>query len=222
MKFQRPEAREKIAAILLLNGQTQQMSDRTLDSTLDTLMPFAGEETELDAFVAQVSGAFTTMDGNLRNDSTERVAAFNLANPKAPTDEEIAAKKAITDAKEKEEAKIPAYMKTFMDGMNTKFTEMDAKFTGVETAKTQAQQKEAILASSKGKYTEVVIKNASRNFDFTKETSEADFNATCNSIGADFGVKPPVASTGNLQKPNYDLEIKRLQSEGKLPKIKTT
>lgn len=217
MKFTRILAREKIAAILKLNGQTQQMSDRTLDAALDTLMPFAGEETELDAFVAQISGTFTSMDGNLRNESSERATAFNLANPKVPTAEEVAAKKVVTDAKEKEEAKIPAYMKTFMDGMNTKFTEMDAKFTGAETAKTQAQQRETILANSKGKYTEVVIKNASRNFDFTKETSEADFNATCNSIGADFGVTPPVAGADNVQKPNYGTEIKRLQSEGRLP-----
>jgi len=66
MKFQKSEVREKISAILTLNGATQQMTERTFNSTLDTLMKFASEEVELDAFVSQISESFTTIDGNLR------------------------------------------------------------------------------------------------------------------------------------------------------------
>jgi len=66
MKFTKQSVAEKISAILTLNGATQQMTERTFNSTLDTLMKFASEEVELDAFVSQISESFTTIDGNLR------------------------------------------------------------------------------------------------------------------------------------------------------------
>jgi len=55
MKFTKQSVAEKISAILTLNGATQQMTERTFNSTLDTLMKFASEEVELDAFVSQIS-----------------------------------------------------------------------------------------------------------------------------------------------------------------------
>ena len=66
MKFTKQSVAEKISAILTLNGATQQMTERTFNSTLDTLMKFASEEVELDAFVSQISESFKTIDGNLR------------------------------------------------------------------------------------------------------------------------------------------------------------
>ena len=190
MKFQKSEVREKISAILTLNGATQQMTERTFNSTLDTLMKFASEEVELDAFVSQISESFTTIDGNLRFESSERAKAFDLANPKGKTPEELAAQKVIDDAKAADLLAEPAWAKANRIAQEERFAAMELKLTGAETAKTAEQKRADILNKSKLQFTEQVIRVSERSFDFSKENAETEFNAICAENGTLFGVKP--------------------------------
>lgn len=201
MKFTKSQVFEKIKAKL---GASQQISDRTINDTLENLMVFAGEETELDAFVTQISGTFVSMDGNLRHEVAEKARLLKEAEPKPKTVEELAAEKAAAESKAKLDAEIPSYMKIFMESQESKFNELNAKLAGAETAKTIAQKKEAILTGSKAKYAENLISVAAKNFDFSKETAETEFDAACIEIGALMGVKPPAGGSGADIKPDYE------------------
>lgn len=82
-KFEKKAVIEKIKTRLALNGEKQEISDRTISDALENLMAFAGEEMELDAFVAQVSPAFISMNGNLRHEVAEKVKAIPPVTPPA-------------------------------------------------------------------------------------------------------------------------------------------
>jgi flagellar biosynthesis GTPase FlhF len=199
-KFNKSQVFEKIKSKL---GASQQISDRTINDTLENLMVFAGEETELDAFVTQISGTFVSMDGNLRHEVAEKARLLKEAEPKQKTAEELAAEKAAADAKAKSELEEPAWAKANRMAQEERFAAMEAKLTGAETAKTIAQKREAILASSKAKYAENVVSVASKNFDFSKEGADVEFEATCTEIRGLFGVKPPASAGGSDVKPDY-------------------
>ena len=199
-KFQKSQVFEKIKAKL---GASRQISERTINDTLETLMTFAGEETELDAFVDQVSGTFVSMDGNLRHEVAEKARLLKEAEPKPKTAEELAAEKAAADAKAKAELEEPAWAKANRIAQEERFAAMEAKLTGAETAKTIAQKKDAILASSKAKYAENIISVAAKNFDFSKESADTEFEAACTEIGDLFGVKPPAGTGPTEVAPDY-------------------
>lgn len=84
-KFNKAQALEKIKAQLILRGEKQEISDRTISDTLESLMMFAGEETELDAFATQILPTFVSMNGNLRHEVAEKVKGIPPANPPAPS-----------------------------------------------------------------------------------------------------------------------------------------
>ena len=216
-KFQKSQVFEKIKAKL---GASQQISDRTINDTLENLMVFAGEETELDAFVAQISGTFVSMDGNLRHEVAEKARLLKEAEPKPKTAEELAAEKAAADAKAKADAEIPSYMKTFMESQEAKLNELTSKLAGVETEKTVTQKREAIIAASKAKYTESLISVAAKNFDFTKDTADVDFDAACVEIGTLLGVKPLAGDPGATKTDvaSFAAQKTKLQEQGIIPK----
>lgn len=220
MKFTRTQCREKIAATLILNGQTQQMSDRTLDSTLDNLMAFAGEETELDAFVTQISGTFTAMDGNLRNESAERATAFNLANPKPKTAEELAAQKVIDDAKAAELLAEPAWAKANRIAQEERFAAMELKLTGADTAKTTEQRKADILTQMKLVYSPEFVDANANYFDFSKEDASAGFTKMCTDLGASQGITPLAGDQTVIKTSAADFAAQKvlLQEQGIIPK----
>ena len=69
MKFTKEDAVKELKAKIPNNGQTINLSDRSINEMLDSLMPLlANDETELDAFVTSVLPTFKTADGNVRND----------------------------------------------------------------------------------------------------------------------------------------------------------
>lgn len=78
MKFTKENLREKIATDL---GGSRKLSDRSINEMIDTMMQFAGEETELEAFFAQVKPAFVTANGNLINEQSAFVRDWNEKHP---------------------------------------------------------------------------------------------------------------------------------------------
>ena len=82
MKFKKEDVREKIVATL---GKTKKLSDRSVDEMLDTVLPFAGEETELDDFVKSIEPMFTTANGNLIKEQADFVKDWETKNPAPKT-----------------------------------------------------------------------------------------------------------------------------------------
>ena len=80
-KFTKEAVVEKIKNILKTTGGGQEISDRTINDTLENLMIFANEEVELDAFVAQIQGGLISMNGNMRKEKAD--AAKVIADAEA-------------------------------------------------------------------------------------------------------------------------------------------
>lgn len=82
MKFTKEDAVKELKAKIPNNGQTINLSDRSINEMLDSLMPLlANDETELDAFVTSVLPTFKTADGNVRNDVSVGIKHYKDSNP---------------------------------------------------------------------------------------------------------------------------------------------
>src|SRR5574344_607497 len=78
MKFTKEDLRAKIATAL---GGSRKLSDRSINEMIDTMIQFAGEETELETFFSQVKPAFVTANGNLINEQSNFVKKWNEEHP---------------------------------------------------------------------------------------------------------------------------------------------
>jgi len=168
-------------------GASRMISDRTINETLEKLMSFVTEETELATFVDLVAPTFTSIDGNLRHEVAEKAKAIEDAKKAATkTPEQIAAEAAAEAAKAGE----PEWFKAYRESSEKALTDLQKKFDGVETAKSVEQKKSLIIETAKSKYTGSVVEIAGEYFDFGAETAQADFEARCVNIGNKIGVKP--------------------------------
>ena len=85
MKFTKEDACKELAAKIPQKGQTLNLSERSINEMLDTLMPLlANDDTELSDFVEQVLPAFRTADGNIKNDVSVGIKDYKEKNPIAP------------------------------------------------------------------------------------------------------------------------------------------
>lgn len=82
MKFTKEDACKELAAKIPNKGQTLNLSERSINEILDTLMPLiANDETELEAFVTSVLPTFRTADGNVKNDVSVGIKNYKDNNP---------------------------------------------------------------------------------------------------------------------------------------------
>lgn len=82
MKFTKEEACKELATKIPQKGQTLNLSERSINEMLDTLMPLlANDDTELSTFVEQVLPAFRTADGNIKNDVSVGIKDYKEKNP---------------------------------------------------------------------------------------------------------------------------------------------
>lgn len=84
MKFTKEDANKELVAKMTANGERLSMSDRTINEHLDTLMPFVGEEMELQDFIDKALPLFKSTNSNVRNDVSAGIKAYKEANPVAP------------------------------------------------------------------------------------------------------------------------------------------
>jgi len=209
---------EKIKAQL---GQNQQISDRTINETLETLMSFVTEETELTAFVSLITPTFTSLEGNLRHDVAERARVIEeAAKAKVKTPEEIAAETSAAQEKARLEAEEPAWAKAARIKQEEKLAELERQLAGVTTAKTIDQLKTTLISKNKTAYTEESLEKIAKRFDFTKENAETDFEDMCKDFATPIGVTPP-AGVGSIQNPTaagFAAQKEELQKQGIIPK----
>lgn len=85
MKFTKEDANKELVAKMTAKGEKLNLSERSLNEQLDTLIPLlANEETELADFVSKVLPIFKTADANVRNDVSAGINDYKKQNP-APT-----------------------------------------------------------------------------------------------------------------------------------------
>ena len=82
MKFTKDEACKELTAKIPQKGQTLNLSERSINEMLDTLMPLiANDETELETFVTSVLPTFRAADGNVKNDVSVGIKNYKDNNP---------------------------------------------------------------------------------------------------------------------------------------------
>lgn len=208
---------EKIKAQL---GQNQQISDRTINETLETLMSFVTEETELDAFVSLIAPTFTSMDGNLRHEVAERARVIEeAAKAKVKTPEQIAAEATAEQERLKLEAEEPAWAKAARLKQEAILEELRGQIATVTTSKTVDQLKSTLISKNETAYTKESLEKIAKRFDFTKENAEAEFTEMCQDLATPIGVTPQsgVGSIANPTAAGFEAQKIELQKKGLIP-----
>lgn len=142
-KFTKEAVVEKIKNILKTTGGGQEISDRTINDTLENLMIFANEEVELDVFVAQIQGGLISMNGNMRKEKADAAKVISDAEAEKARMAKIEAdkKKAEDDAKKTPPIEEPEWAKKIRE-----------KLEAQELKESEAQKKaanDAKVASAK-------------------------------------------------------------------------
>lgn len=82
LKFTKEEAYKELIGAIPNKGEKLNLSERSINEQLDTLMPLlAGEETELSDFIKSVLPVFKTADANVRNDISVGIKDYKDKNP---------------------------------------------------------------------------------------------------------------------------------------------
>lgn len=108
MKFTKEDARKELMSKIPNKGQTLNLSERSIDEMLETLMTsLANDETEMNVFIDSVLPIFKTADGNVKNDVSVGITKYKEENPiktVEPTKEGVI-----------EDEKLSAYIKKVED-----------------------------------------------------------------------------------------------------------
>lgn len=89
MKFTKEEAYKDLVSKLTARGEKLDLSERSINEQLDTLMPIvANDETELSDFVDKTLPLFKTANANVRNDVSVGINKYKSENsiPQQPTE----------------------------------------------------------------------------------------------------------------------------------------
>lgn len=82
MKFTKEDAYKDLVAKLTANGEKLNLSDRSINEQLETLMSIvANEETEMSDFVEKTMPLFKTANANVRNDVSAGINKYKEDNP---------------------------------------------------------------------------------------------------------------------------------------------
>ena len=82
MKFTKEDAFKELVKRMTANNEKINLSDRSINEQLETLMPLlVSEETELNDFVDRTLPLFKTANANVRNDISEGIRKYKEENP---------------------------------------------------------------------------------------------------------------------------------------------
>ena len=205
MKFTKEEALKEIKAML---GEKPQISERSILEATETLLTFAGEETELPDFMEKAKPFFNTFEGNLRAEVADKVKSAKAKEPEKEPEKET----------EKEPASDePAWFKAFREKSEQEIVALQNQLKDAETQKTVEQMRSTTIDKAKEIYTENVINAATLNFDFAKDGANEAFITSCAEISKLFGVKPTTGGGGQPQKIDNSDFKEQLKQDGLIP-----
>ena len=211
MKFTKEEALKEIKAML---GEKPQISERSILEATETLLTFAGEETELPDLMEKAKPFFKTFEGNLRAEVADKVKSAKVKEPeKDPASPPVATPPEQTPPAADE----PAWFKAFREKSEADLLALQEKLKNAELQKTVDELKTNSINKAKGVYPDSVVDAAKLNFDFSKEGAEDAFINSCTEISKLFGVKPAKGGSENPQKvDNSDFKA-QLKQDGLIP-----
>ena len=91
MKFTKEQAYKELVAKMTANGERLNLSERSINEQLDTLIPLvANEETEINDFLERTLPLFKTADANVRNDVSVGIHKYKEEHPvQEPTKKKV-------------------------------------------------------------------------------------------------------------------------------------
>ena len=127
MKFTKDDARKDLMSKIPNKGQTLQLSERSINEMLETLMPLiANDETELSDFVDKVLPTFRTADGNVRHEVSVGINKYKEENPLP---------KPIEEPKIEEEDDATKLLKSQLADLQKRLDDADREKRETETRK---------------------------------------------------------------------------------------
>lgn len=153
MKFKKEDAYKELVGKLSANGETPQLSERSINEQLETLIPLlSDDEMELQSFVDRVFPILDVANKNVRHDVGDAVKKYKEDNPVPPKD----------DKNPQTEAKITdPTIKALMEKISAFEKES-------EDRKAMARERE-VKASLLSKMKELGIKDENWAKDFTED-----------------------------------------------------
>lgn len=195
--IEKKEVFEKIKAKF---EKTSQISDRTINETLEPLMAIVTEETTLEDFLKIANPIFETIAGNLRKDVAEAVKNIKVDKPNPPKDEPKDKKDTPSDTDE------PAWLSKLM----SKFEDYDKRFEEEDKRKTAERIKQDAIAKVSKLYPQNVIEVVTDGFNFNIENAEDAFIEKVGNTASKFGITPEKGSGKDTKKPDFSALKKEL------------
>lgn len=187
MKFTKEEAYKHLVGAISKEGQTLNISERSINEMLDTLIPLlTNDETELNSFVNSVVPLFKTSEANIKNDVSHGINKYKEENPVINTDK---------TPKDKAAPSLDAALLARLEALEQKNRDAEnaQKLQNVKTSLT-AKIKE--LGVSNDKWIETMLGNSNINIDVNIDSKAQEYLELYNSMFA--GIEPSVTprSTG--------------------------
>ena len=183
-------------------AKNSQISERTINEVLETLMPIVTEETSVEDFLKIADPVFNTIAGNVRKDVADALRKAKEAKP-APKDEP-----------KKEEAPQdddePKWVKSLMQ----KFESYDQRFAEEDKRRTAEQVRKSAFAKA-NIYPQNVLEVAADGFDFGQENAEATFIEKAARTAGRFGIVPEKGEPRD-KKPTFDALRAELDAQAEM------
>ncbi len=187
-------------------AKNSQISERTINEVLETLIPIVTEETSVEDFLKIADPIFNTIAGNVRKDVADALKKAKEAKPtpKAEPKQE----------EEPQDDDEPKWVKSIMQ----KLESYDKRFAEEDKLRTAEQVRKSAFAKA-SIYPQNVLEVAADGFDFSQENAEAAFIEKVGRTAAKFGVVP---EKGNAepQKPDFSAFVERLKERGVIQETK--
>ena len=200
---EKKEVFEKIKAKF---EKTSQISDRTINETLEPLMTIVTEGTTLEDFLKIVNPIFETIAGNLRKDVAEAVKNIKVDKPNPPKDEPKDKKDNPSNPDE------PAWLGKLM----SKFEEYDRRFEEEDKRKSAERIKANAIEKVSKLYPKNVIEVVTDGFNFNIEDAETAFIEKVGKTASKFGITPEKGANQERKKPNYDALLNELRENDEM------
>lgn len=183
-------------------AKNSQISERTINEVLETLMPIVTEETSVEDFLKIADPIFNTIAGNVRKDVADALKKAKEAKP-TPKDE---SKKEEAPQDDDE----PKWVKSIMQ----KLESYDQRFAEEDKRRTAEQVRKSAFAKA-NIYPQNVLEAAADGFDFSQENAEAAFIEKAARTAGRFGIVPEKGEPKD-KKPTFDALRAELDAQAEM------
>ena len=183
-------------------AKNSQISERTINEVLETLMPIVTEETSVEDFLKIADPVFNTIAGNVRKDVADAIRKAKEAKP-APKDEP-------KKEEEPQDDDEPKWVKSLMQ----KFESYDQRFAEEDKRRTAEQVRKSAFAKA-NIYPQNVLEVAADGFDFGQENAEATFIEKAARTAGKFGIVPEKGEPRD-KKPTFDALRAELDAQAEM------